>query len=146
MRPGFWRSSWQQTVWQKGIDVFLASPLIPDVTARLNAAVKFREPFRPFAPVILAEHAPGYFRLGQPSPFMAIAVPATDLAREKVPAVVHANGTARVQTLARADNPFLAGVLDRFTELILRSTSRASRSAAPRRWPSTAWPPAGWTG
>lgn len=95
----------------------LASPLIPDVTARLNAAVKFREPFRPFAPVILAEHAPGYFRLGQPSPFMAIAVAATDLAREKVPAVVHANGTARVQTLARADNPFLAGVLDRFTEL-----------------------------
>ena len=35
----------------------LASPLIPDVTARLNAAVKFREPFRPFAPVVLAEHA-----------------------------------------------------------------------------------------
>ena len=48
---------------------------------------------------------------------MSIAVPATDLAREKVPAVVHANGTARVQTLARADNPFLADVLDRFAEL-----------------------------
>ena len=45
---------------------------------------------------------------------MAIAVPATDLAREKVPAVVHANGTARVQTLAPEDNPFLADVLDRF--------------------------------
>jgi len=95
----------------------LASPLIPDVAGRLNAAVKFREPFRPFAPVILAEHAPTYFRLGQPSPFMAIAMPATSLAREKVPAIVHANGTARVQTLARAENPFLADVLDRFTEL-----------------------------
>jgi carbamoyltransferase len=75
----------------------LASPLIPDVAGRLNAAVKFREPFRPFAPVILAEHAPTYFRLGQPSPFMAIAAPATSLAREKVPVIVHANGTARVQ-------------------------------------------------
>jgi carbamoyltransferase len=95
----------------------LASPLIPDVAGRLNAAVKFRELFRPFAPVILAEHASDYFRLGQPSPFMAIAVPATDLAKEKVPAVVHANGTARVQTLAREDNPFLAGVLDRFAAL-----------------------------
>ncbi len=95
----------------------LASPLIPDMAGRLNAAVKFREPFRPFAPVILAEHASDYFRLGQPSPFMAIAVAATDLAREKVPAVVHANGTARVQTLARADNPFLADVLDRFAAL-----------------------------
>jgi len=95
----------------------LASPFIPDVAGRLNAAVKFREPFRPFAPVILAEHASDYFRLGQPSPFMAIAVAATDLAREKVPAVVHANGTARVQTLAREDNPFLADVLDRFAAL-----------------------------
>jgi len=95
----------------------LASPLIPDVAGRLNAAVKFREPFRPFAPVILAEHAAGYFRLGQPSPFMAVAVPATDLATSKIPAVVHANGTARVQTLARDDNPFLADVLGRFAEL-----------------------------
>jgi carbamoyltransferase len=95
----------------------LASPLISDVAGRLNAAVKFREPFRPFAPVVLAEHASDYFRLRQPSPFMAIAVPATDLARKKIPAVVHANGTARVQTLAREDNPFLADVLDRFAEL-----------------------------
>jgi len=92
----------------------LASPLSPDVTGRLNAAVKFREPFRPFAPVVLAEHAADYFCLGQPSPFMSIAVPVTDLARSKVPAVVHANGTARVQTLAREDNPFLADVLSHF--------------------------------
>lgn len=95
----------------------LASPLIPDVAGRLNAAVKFREPFRPFAPVILAEYASDYFRINQPSPFMAIAVPVTDLARDKVPAVVHDNGTARVQTLDRAGNPFLADVLDQFAEL-----------------------------
>lgn len=95
----------------------LASPLIPDVAARLNAAVKFREPFRPFAPVILAEHASEYFCLDQPSPFMSIAVPATSLARDTVPAVVHANGTARVQTLARDHNPFLASVLTHFAAL-----------------------------
>jgi carbamoyltransferase len=95
----------------------LASPLIPDVAGRLNAAVKFREPFRPFAPVVLAEHAADYFCLGQASPFMSIAVPVTDLARSKIPAVVHANGTARVQTLAREHNPFLAEVLSHFTAL-----------------------------
>ena len=95
----------------------LASPLVPDVAGRLNAAVKFREPFRPFAPVVLAEHAADYFCLGQPSPFMSIAVPVTDLARSKVPAVVHANGTARVQTLAREHNPFLADVLSHFAAL-----------------------------
>jgi carbamoyltransferase len=95
----------------------LASPLIPDVAAKLNAAVKFREPFRPFAPVVLAGHAAAYFDLAQPSPFMSIAVPVTGLARDKIPAVVHANGTARVQTLDPQHNPFLANVLDCFAAL-----------------------------
>ena len=93
----------------------LASPLLPDAVARLNAAVKFREPFRPFAPVVLADKAPDYFRLPQPSPYMSIAAPATELARRLIPAVVHANGTARVQTLVPGQNPFLADVLTRFT-------------------------------
>jgi carbamoyltransferase len=87
------------------------------VAGRLNAAVKFREPFRPFAPVVLAEHAAAYFCLGQPSPFMSIAVPVTDLARDTVPAVVHANRTARVQALAGEHNPFLADVLGHFAAL-----------------------------
>jgi carbamoyltransferase len=93
----------------------LASPLRQDVTERLNAAVKFREPFRPFAPVVLAGKAADYFCLTQPSPYMSAAVPATGLARRLIPVVVHANGTARVQTLAPGDNPFLAAVLDQFT-------------------------------
>jgi carbamoyltransferase len=95
----------------------LASPLITDITGKLNAAVKFREPFRPFAPVVLADHATDYFDLAQPSPFMSIAVPVTGLARDTIPAVVHANGTARVQTLEPQHNPFLAEVLDRFAAL-----------------------------
>src|SRR6266480_1002436 len=51
----------------------LASPLLPDVAGRLNAAVKFREPFRPFAPVVLAGKAADYFQLTQASPYMSIA-------------------------------------------------------------------------
>ena len=92
----------------------LASPLQPDVTGRLNTAVKFREPFRPFAPVVLADKAADYFELTQPSPYMSAAVPVTDAARRLIPAVVHANGTARVQTLAADQNPFLADVLRHF--------------------------------
>ena len=95
----------------------LASPLVPDVAARLNAAVKFREPFRPFAPVVLTDHAAGYFDLAQPSPFMSVAVPVTGLARDTIPAVVHANGTARVQALDPEHNPFLADVLACFAAL-----------------------------
>jgi carbamoyltransferase len=94
----------------------LASPLQPNVVQRLNEAVKFREPFRPFAPVVLADRAADYFQLTQPSPYMSIAVPVTALARRLIPAVVHANGTARVQTLTPGQNPFLAEVLQRFAE------------------------------
>lgn len=95
----------------------LASPLQPDVVRRLNATVKFREPFRPFAPIVLVDAAGDYFTLPQPAPYMSIASGVTELARDKVPAVVHANDTARIQTLAAGDNPFLAEVLTEFATL-----------------------------
>lgn len=95
----------------------LASPLREGVVERLNSTVKFREPFRPFAPVVLADRAGDYFALGQEAPFMSMASPVTELARERIPAVVHANGTARVQTLAPRDNPLLAGILAAFAEI-----------------------------
>lgn len=95
----------------------LASPLLPDVVHRLNATVKFREPFRPFAPIVLAEKAADYFTLPQQTPYMSIASGVTDLARETIPAIVHANCTARVQTLTREQNPFLAEVLGEFAAL-----------------------------
>lgn len=95
----------------------LASPLRPDVVDRLNATVKFREPFRPFAPVVLASAAADYFTLPQPAPFMSIASGVTDRTRQQLPAVVHVNGTARVQTLTPDSNPFLAEVLAEFAAL-----------------------------
>lgn len=92
----------------------LASPLDPGVVDRLNATVKYREPFRPFAPVVLADKAADYFSLRQPSPFMSMAAPVTDLARQLVPSIVHTNGTARVQTVDAEQNPLLAEVLTEF--------------------------------
>jgi carbamoyltransferase len=95
----------------------LASPLLPDVVERLNATVKFREPFRPFAPIVLADAAGDYFTLPQPAPYMSIASGVTQLTRDKIPAVVHTNDTARVQTLTPEQNPFLAEVMTEFTSL-----------------------------
>ncbi|PWU50819.1 carbamoyltransferase [Micromonospora sp. S4605] len=95
----------------------LASPLEGGVVDRLNATVKFREPFRPFAPVVLADKAADYVRLGQPSPYMSLAAPVTDLARDHLPAIVHINGTTRVQTVTREQHPFLADVLTAFGEI-----------------------------
>ncbi|MEV0595669.1 carbamoyltransferase C-terminal domain-containing protein [Nonomuraea cavernae] len=92
----------------------LASPLEPGVVARLNDTVKYREPFRPFAPMVTAERAAEYFTLGQESPYMSMASGVTALAREQIPAVVHANGTARVQTVTKDDNSFVHAVLESF--------------------------------
>jgi carbamoyltransferase len=95
----------------------LASPLCGDIADRLNATVKYREPFRPFAPVVLADHAAAYFTLAQPSPFMSLASGVTPLARQMIPAIVHVNGTARVQTVTAQQHPFLAEVLTAFAEI-----------------------------
>jgi carbamoyltransferase len=109
----------------------LASPTQIDVVRRLNAKVKFRESFRPFAPVVLADKTRDYFELTQPSPYMAIAVPVTELARRVIPSIVHNNGTARVQTLCSNQNQFLAEVLVRFEHLtgvpVLINTSLNSK-------------------
>jgi carbamoyltransferase len=92
----------------------LASPLRRGVVDRLNASVKFRETFRPYAPAVLAERAGEYFTLSQDAPFMSMASGVTDLARAQIPAIVHVNGTARLQTVTKQQNPFLAAVLEAF--------------------------------
>ncbi|MFE1772091.1 carbamoyltransferase [Streptomyces sp. NPDC059008] len=92
----------------------LASPLEAGVVERLNATVKFREPFRPFAPMVTAARAGEFFTLGQAAPYMSMASQVTDTARERIPAVVHANGTARLQTVTPAQNPFMHDVLEAF--------------------------------
>jgi carbamoyltransferase len=95
----------------------LASPLSPSVASRLNSTVKYREPFRPFAPVVLADQAQDFFELPHDSPFMSMALPATPRAYDTIAEVIHQNGTARVQTLNPRDNRFLAEVLSRFETL-----------------------------
>ncbi|MEV5407298.1 carbamoyltransferase C-terminal domain-containing protein [Thermopolyspora sp. NPDC052614] len=92
----------------------LASPLNPEVVDRLNATVKFREPFRPFAPMVPAESAGEYFTLGQAAPYMSMASKVTELGREHIPAVIHANGTARLQTVTKDANPFVHALLRAF--------------------------------
>ncbi|MEU1819949.1 carbamoyltransferase C-terminal domain-containing protein [Streptomyces roseifaciens] len=92
----------------------LASPLEDGVVERLNATVKFREPFRPFAPMVLAERADEFFTLGQDAPYMSMASPVTDKTRERIPSVVHANGTSRIQTVTARQNPFLHDLLQAF--------------------------------
>ncbi len=94
----------------------LASPLASGVVDRLNAEIKFREPFRPYAPVVLAERASEWFHLRQEAPHMSVAVPVTPAAQRRLAAVTHGNGLARVQTVTVAQNPLLAAILERFAD------------------------------
>lgn len=79
----------------------------------INAAVKSREPFRPLAPIVLEEHAAEWFDCGR-SPHMLFAPPVRPRTAERAPAVVHVDGTARVQTLSAADNPAVHLMLREF--------------------------------
>ena len=80
---------------------------------RLNA-VKGREEFRPVAPMVLAERAAGIFRGPLPSPYMLFVHQVAPEWRDRIPAVVHVDGTARVQTVDREHQPLVAGILDGF--------------------------------
>ena len=77
----------------------IADPRTPSSKERLDAEIKRREWFRPYAPSVLAEHADEYFEMLGPSPYMLVAVNTRPSMRAKVPAIVHVDGTARVQTV-----------------------------------------------
>lgn len=83
----------------------LANPTKPEMQTVVNRLVKRREPFRPFAPSVLAERAHEYFELTQPSPFMLLVAPVRPERRHDIPAVVHVDGTARVHTVDNESNP-----------------------------------------
>jgi carbamoyltransferase len=79
--------------------------------SRLND-IKGREQFRPVAPMVLAERAAEIFTGPLPSPYMLFTHDVRPEWRDRIPAVVHVDGTARVQTVDRADEPLMARVLD----------------------------------
>jgi carbamoyltransferase len=83
----------------------LANPCDPEMRDILNARVKFREDFRPFAPAILEEVAELYFETPHDSPYMTFVSPVRAEKRQIIPSVTHVDGSARVQTVRHADNP-----------------------------------------
>ncbi|MFI9544637.1 carbamoyltransferase [Streptomyces sp. NPDC052016] len=91
----------------------LAHPGRAENLERLNA-VKGREEFRPVAPMVLAERAAELFDGPLPSPYMLFVHDVAAEWRERIPAVVHVDGTARIQTVDRADEPLVARMIDGF--------------------------------
>jgi carbamoyltransferase len=95
----------------------LADPRKAEMKDILNRRVKHRQAFRPFAPIVLAERAREVFEGEEDSPFMLIAKRVRPEWRDRIPAVVHVDGTARVQTVREATNPLLYRLLREFEAL-----------------------------
>jgi carbamoyltransferase len=91
----------------------LANPTITENLERLND-IKGREQFRPVAPMVLAHRAAEIFSGPLPSPYMLFTHRVRDEWAKRIPACVHVDGTARIQTVDAAEEPLVARVLQRF--------------------------------
>jgi carbamoyltransferase len=95
----------------------LADPRREDIKDILNARVKHREAFRPFAPSILAEATSEYFEQDYPDPFMTKVYNVRPEKRHQIPAVTHVDGTGRLQTVYRATAPLYWQLIKEFASL-----------------------------
>ena len=99
----------------------LADPRDPDMKDTVNTKIKFREPFRPFAPSALVERAEEFFALPDagrhyPARFMLYVVDVREDKRALVPAITHVDGTGRLQTVRRDTNPRYHRLISAFAE------------------------------
>lgn len=95
----------------------LADPRNAAMRDTLNAKIKKRESFRPFAPAVLAERAADYFEIAQPDPFMTLAPRVHPAKRAEIAAAVHVDGTARLQTVDAAAQPRFHALISAFGRL-----------------------------
>jgi carbamoyltransferase len=109
----------------------LADPRRKSMKDTVNRMVKFREEFRPFAPVVTCEDARRFFDMENDSPYMLLTFP---VKADTLPAVTHADGSARVQTVTAGQNPMLYALLKAFERLsgipVLLNTSLNVRGEA----------------
>ena len=92
----------------------LADPRDPEMNAKVNNAVKFREWWRPFAPSLKKEAAPEYLESAYDSPFMILTAQVRPEKRGVIPSVTHVDGSARPQTVEKEMNPLYYQLIDEF--------------------------------
>lgn len=102
-----------------GARSILADPRSNYMKDLVNARIKFREPFRPFAPSVLAEGVEDFFDIPNsayidPLRFMLMVVPVYEDRREVIPAVTHVDGTSRIQAVYRQESPFYYELINTF--------------------------------
>ncbi|MEW6468023.1 MAG: carbamoyltransferase C-terminal domain-containing protein [Bacteroidota bacterium] len=94
----------------------IASPLKKEMKDILNARVKFRERFRPFAAIVLEEECGKYFDSSYPNPYMLVVYNVRPEYVDKVPAITHVDGSVRIQTVNQSENPQMRKLLEAFRQ------------------------------
>ncbi len=92
----------------------VADPRRADMKDVLNTRIKHRETYRPFAPSVLEERTGEWFERSEPSPFMLMVYQVRLDRRERIPAVTHADGSGRLQTVSRKTNPRYHALISEF--------------------------------
>ena len=95
----------------------LAMPGKVSTKEYVSEVIKKREPFRPLAPVVLEEYAAEWFSVKNPSPYMSFSVEAKEITRRLAPAIVHKDGSSRIQTLSKKQNQELHQLISRVYEI-----------------------------
>ena len=95
----------------------ICDPRVPGMKDYLNAHVKFREPFRPYAASVLSEHAPEYFDLDVDDPFMLIVARVREAHTQLVPSIVHEDGTCRIQSVRPDHQGHFRALIEAFYSL-----------------------------
>lgn len=95
----------------------LVDPRKPEMKDIVNKRVKHRQAFRPFAPIVIAERSAEIFEGEEDSPFMLLAKRVLPEWKDRIPAIVHVDGTARVQTVTQEQNPKMYRLLKEFEAL-----------------------------
>jgi carbamoyltransferase len=92
----------------------LADPRSAGMKDRINLGIKYREEFRPFCPSVLYTRQSEYFDGAFDAPFMVVTFPVNDRVKELIPAVVHVDGTARIQSVHPETNPLFSRLIGEF--------------------------------
>ena len=95
----------------------VVDPRRPEMKDVLNKRIKHRETFRPFAPSILEESVGDYFSQSHPSPFMLMTCDVKTEKQKLIPASTHVDGTGRLQTVNRSENPLYWQLIKSFEQL-----------------------------
>ena len=118
---GWYRGRFEWGPRALGARSIIADASNPEMKEVVNAKIKFREAFRPFAPSVLEEDAHEWFDLKEgdkcwPARFMLYVVPVREDKREKIPAITHVDGSGRLQTVVKKTNPAYHRLIEKFKE------------------------------